>query len=116
MTPLPPNAFLTGSRAYGIPHEKSDIDIVILISEEALANIFSIGPVTEDDRHYGSVETGVTIRHDNLNLIFVATTQQFNCWKDGTNHLKSIAPVTRDEAVAYFAPFLEKLQGKKKVT
>jgi hypothetical protein len=98
-------AFLTGSRAYGMPTDASDIDIVILIEKQALCKIFELGPVTEEDMHYDSAETGVTLRYENLNLIFVASLGQYDAWKKGTLELVKISPVSRDYAVKHFEQY-----------
>lgn len=114
MIPLPPKnaAFLTGSRAYGIPKENSDIDVVILITKEALSKIFEYGPVTPDDAHYGSAETGVSLRIGNLQLIFVASQAQYDAWLKGTKELKAKSPVTRDEAIEHFKQYWSTLNPK----
>lgn len=113
---IPPKnpAFLTGSRAYGKPTPESDIDIVILITKEALGKIFELGPVTTEDTHYGSAETGVTLRYGNLNLIFVASQAQYNAWKQGTDELREVAPVSKDEAIKHFQQYWDILSPKKK--
>lgn len=83
--------FLTGSHAYGKPHENSDIDIVVWVENTKLRGLLE--------------ENGYPIRFGNLNLILVDSEDQWEAWQQGTKDLLIRAafgkPVTRDEAVEH---------------
>lgn len=80
------NAFLTGSHAYGIPRPDSDIDIVMLVDDELykLLNATYTGP----------------IKDGKVNLIPFTNKIRYECWLKATEYLKTIAPVSREMAVA----------------
>jgi hypothetical protein len=95
-------AFLTGSRAYGIPRYDSDIDLVIRTEE--MQKLSELGEVIES--YEGE---SASIRFGKLNIIACATDRLFNLWFEGTEHLKSRKPVTRDEACTYFRELFSQL-------
>lgn len=102
-------AFITGSHAYGTPHEESDIDLVVLADGptiEKLAEVlaFEMGSAVDD--------VDASIKLGKLNLIVCSTEEQWQAWHTGTEQLKARAPVTRDEAKALF----EQLLGKTSAT
>lgn len=80
-------AFLTGSVVYGIPSEKSDIDLVVL-TDEHTKNVLACD--------------GFPIRFGCLNLILLTDEEQWAIWKKGTEDLEKIKPVSRETAVAHF--------------
>ena len=91
-------SLLTGSRAYGQPTESSDVDLVILAeySELQVMSKLSNPPaVWFQDGH-------VSMRFGGLNLIGVRSPSQFDAWVTGTAYLRSISPVTREQACEYF--------------
>lgn len=65
-------AFITGSRAYGIPTSESDIDLVVRVSSSVADELRK---VSEDKD---------TIRFGRLNLIVCETDTEFAIWKIGT--------------------------------
>lgn len=95
---LPRLPFLTGSRAYGVPHNTSDVDIVM----------FCPGPLdlSHIEYVYGQPkQTGThqwTVRAGELNLIICTNEATYDTWKNGTAYLKSFGTVTREVACAYF--------------
>lgn len=82
------NAFITGSRVYGIPREDSDIDLVVLVDETTRDNL----RLLRDNHDAFKVTFG------RLNLVLVTTTKEFEAWKQGTEELKALSPVTREFA------------------
>jgi len=89
------NSFLTGSHAYGTPNEKSDVDMVVLVTEK------------ERNILLANTDTGGSkIMFGKLNLIILskdvpAEVEQFLLWKKGTEDLIARRPVTRDFAIQY---------------
>lgn len=89
------NSFLTGSQVYGTPTEKSDVDMVVLVSEKD-RNIL----LANSDKGTSKIVFG------KLNLIILskdnpAEVEQFLLWKKGTEDLIARRPVTRDFAINY---------------
>jgi len=84
------NAFITGSHAYGVPHDKSDVDLAILCSDGTAETLAK----TKEDVP--------SVRFGNLNLLVFTSTIKFNLWKKVTEELIQRRPVTRVEACAHF--------------
>ncbi len=94
------NAFITGSQVYGIPTDKSDIDVVVKMSPEDMINLCSLAG-KDDVLEYGDGQT--SIRFGKLNLIICYDDgPRFNNWKKGTEELKQTKPNTRDHAIFVF--------------
>lgn len=89
-----PRAFLTGSRRYGTPREDSDYDVVALVDPKAF-HVLS-AKFKHTDRSPGNLKIG------DLNLIMVRTDEEFDMWKETTERLERMGPVTHDEAVNEF--------------
>ncbi len=86
------NAFITGSYAYGTPHEESDIDLVICMDG---------GTIDSENLWYLS-ESSNTCRFGKLNLIILAP-DRFEDWKKVNDELMERGyDVPREEAVAAF--------------
>ena len=90
------HSFLTGSQVYGTPDELSDIDLVVLVSKE------------EKDFLFSKSEHNSKLMFGNLNIIaldkdYQPDVEKYNAWKQGTEHLKSIKPVTREFAIEHFS-------------
>lgn len=84
-------AFLTGSRAYGKSTAESDIDIVMMVSEQTRSDLFYMA------RSNGS--TG-SIYLDNVNIIALCDPRQYDAWWAGTQTLCTRQEkASRDEAV-----------------
>jgi hypothetical protein len=108
------NAFLTGSRAYGTPHEKSDIDLVVMMDESELDRLLNVAcdsSNSEAIEQYNS-ETAC-LRFGNLNLLIVTRREDYDAWWEGTTELTARSPVTRDEAVAVFQAKREANKAKR---
>lgn len=86
------SAFVTGSRAYGTPRDDSDLDLVILVTQEVSDELFK----------HGKTETG-TCRFGMLNLICFTSEEDYFGWKDVTNKLIKQKPVSREFAIEQFA-------------
>lgn len=106
-------AFLTGSYAYGTPHNLSDYDIVIPNDDENLLRAFSeMLPSTDtgsgDDNDLSLIfcnfEGTITI-----NLI-VLPRPKYEAWKEATEYLVKQKPVTKEFAIQVIDKY-EKLYG-----
>lgn len=97
-------AFITGSYAYGKPDRRlhqSDIDLVIFCDEETKALLRTHG--------------GVKMRFGKLQVIPCTNETEYAIWHEGTEKLKTEAPVMRERAVAVFEA-LEAEAGTNRVT
>lgn len=96
-------AFITGSHAYGKPHEGSDVDLVLRVDDSTRADLIRLlaadGSVENSDYEAGEV---IQFKVGSLNLLLCVTDEQYSTWVIGTQQLKAIAPVTRDFAVETF--------------
>lgn len=87
-----PAAFVTGSRKYGVPHENSDLDLVVMVSKEDFPLLSSVAdhkPNGIDDNghpHYDD-DAGHPFRFGRLNLLVCDEPDQWSNWKDGTDAL-----------------------------
>ena len=98
-----PMAFLTGSHAYGTPHDDSDVDLVVLVTEEDFEKIRNLaeGPKEMDDQY---VKNGsCSLRFGNLNLLCFFSRERYKKWKETTKDLMKRAPVTRRFACDFFS-------------
>ncbi len=98
------NAFLTGSRAYGLSHPGSDTDIVVLVDQQTLDALLALTIFNSRDnpgpRDPGSGDaSSASMRFGNLNLIATTSKSEFDAWYEGTRRLMAEAPVTREQAV-----------------
>lgn len=86
-------AFITGSRAYGKPAPKSDVDLVLFCTDETRAVL----KANADKPRPGEDES--VIRYGKLNVIACTDERQWAAWFVGTQSLRlSGSPVDRDEA------------------
>ena len=92
--------FVTGSYAYGTPKKKSDLDIVVLANNKFWSQIAIL--CEERGKNPGADYPESSVYLGGLNLIRCQNEDQYNLWKQGTEELIEIAPVTRKEAVAHF--------------
>lgn len=99
-------AFLTGSRAYGMPRGGSDIDLIVFTNKECLDTLIELA----DDRTTGSGGDTGSLRFGRLNLICVTDPLDYQAWEEGTEKLISRKPVTRDEAIGVFRRLFDKAQ------
>ena len=102
-------AFLTGSRVYGTPGPKSDVDLVILADKatiNALRKLEDKILLNADGKIQAETNTpskvgyqSASIRFGNLNLIVVMDQDEFDCWRLATKALETEKPVTKQRAV-----------------
>lgn len=97
--------FLTGSRAYGIPTDKSDWDLVVRLSDEDFLELVqaarAAAPNVDQSSDYVG-KSGRSLRVGPLNLLCCLNDAQYECWEEGTAILKDRAPVTREQAIEVF--------------
>jgi hypothetical protein len=110
-----PTSFLTGSRVYGTPRADSDIDLVVLMSGDALCKLIEIAESQDSLGASGGeqYEDGRSLRFGKLNLLCVTQERHFNAWRIGTEELEHMKPVTRDFAIEHLAAIRRKagIQG-----
>lgn len=98
-------SFITGSYAYGTPTKDSDIDLVVLVSQETIEKLRKLKDdkfkLAESSSGYKLSESAV-MQFGKLNLLCVTSKKAFKTWKIGTEVLRSKSPVTREEAVDTF--------------
>lgn len=93
------NAFLTGSRAYGLPTDKSDIDLVAYVDQRTFDVLVDLLGDPNPNPQSGGNDVSASIRVGKLNLILHTSENAFNAWQEGTDELIARSPVTREEAV-----------------
>ena len=99
-------AFVTGSCAYGEPSSKSDIGLVIFVSDRDLDRLLAFCPASSLEEY--SPEQGVSLRFEKLNLLCCTNVTAYEAWKQGTKELKKKSPVTRHFAIK----FMNKIRAK----
>jgi len=90
-------AFVTGSQVYGTPTEESDIDLVVLVSDEQYSKLVKLSNGMGENTGPRSYPQ---IRFGKLNLIALSDDVVWKAWRDATRSLEKIKPVSRDDAVA----------------
>jgi hypothetical protein len=97
------NAFLTGSRAYGLPSAESDTDIVVLVDGVTMDALLAMTVGTRENpdlrEQCSGDESSMSFRFGKLNLIATTNPREFNAWHEGTQQLRTESPVTRGRAV-----------------
>ncbi len=98
-------SFVTGSQVYGTPHPDSDIDLVVLVSCEDLGRLTQAAQAGSGFGAPGGTqyEDGLSLRFGGLNLLCVTQQKHFDIWKQGTESLIAMKPVTREFAVQFLA-------------
>ena len=85
--------FVTGSRVYGRPTMVSDIDLVLLVSDEDRKLLTDFSDITDKK----------SIRYGNLNLIFCETEHDLECWRIARKRClelcHSIGSLTREQSI-----------------
>jgi predicted nucleotidyltransferase len=98
-------AFLTGSRAYGVPREDSDIDLVVYIDPSELTKLAeALGTDVNDDNSYAP---SMSVVEGRLNLVIVSEPEEYDTWLAVTDSLKKQAPVSKEQAVEAFQKALK---------
>lgn len=93
-------AILTGSRAYGIPTEESDIDLVIFCSPAVKLLL---------EKHKDEL-TGNAVRYGKLNLIPCDRQEDYDAWKVGTLACERNQPCDRETAKKLFISIIPSKQ------
>lgn len=97
-------AFVTGSRRYGTPTKTSDIDLVVLTDDnddeliDLLSNAADEGSAPDENEVGQNEGRWASLRFGDLNLILVDK-GLYRAWKDATDELVAMKPVTRDQAI-----------------
>lgn len=110
----------TGSRCYGKPTEKSDVDWVIVCDKPTerslteMANMIATayGEETTDANYYGHGQSTIALRMGPLNLILVRTELQWRVWRQGTMNLirmRKDSDFGREFAINHFAAIMNTL-------
>lgn len=111
-------AFITGSHAYGRPNKSSDVDLVILVSEEDLKILKEEADESNnwecEGRYKEHAPQASCLRFGFLNLIVCTTQEQYDLWLKGTRRLKKKGPVKRSEACYLFAKLRALVSGSDK--
>ncbi len=109
-------SFLTGSRIYGSPTKKSDLDLCILVSKSEAQIIKSYSDaesISLTERGYN--DDVFTCRYGMLNIIMFTDESMFDVWQNATKFCINRKPVTRDfaKAVIIFRQEMAKHEKKK---
>lgn len=103
------NPFITGSHAYGIPHNDSDIDMVALVSDKDLKRLIETSDQGVDQESDNYLEAGgLSLRFGKMNLICVLSPKLYRVWKRTTRKLQKQKPVSRAFAIRYMKKEREK--------
>lgn len=89
-------AFITGSHAYGEPHDKSDVDVVIPATLWLCRELVDKLDLDEQADYQNDVQQ-LKVLDDKLNLIFVDQ-REWHAWWEGTQLLIAEKPATRARA------------------
>lgn len=105
-------AFVTGSRAYGKPSDRSDIDLVVFCEDEAIETLYAVVNGVAGEESDGGPENG-SFMAGRVNLICTSCPITFAVWKEGTETLKRRAEIeerhiTRKEAISHFRSLRKK--------
>lgn len=92
-------SFLTGSHAYGTPYAESDIDLVVLVTNEETCQLADFADQVCGDERSGGDDAAASMRFGKLNLICVTNEGEYDAWRRATEDLIGRRPVTREEAV-----------------
>lgn len=112
------NAFITGSHAYGIPDADSDLDLVILLSDDDFTLLcgFYVAKGGEGlDLSYLSDDScGISLRFGELNILCVNDARDWETWRKGTHDLVAMKPVSRETAVEVFQRLRKEEAGRRR--
>lgn len=96
--------FVTGSQAYGYVHPDSDVDVVVLMEEdEDRQRLFDYVDRSKNVRTgVYNWRCGYSVRLHDVNFLVCETTEEYDCWREGTEQCVSEAPIQRRRAVQVF--------------
>lgn len=92
--------FITGSRAYGVPHTGSDVDLVVLVDQNTYCQLRDQADTIRSADEYDERDIA-TLYFGRLNLICVGDEGMFEVWRKATEFLKTKSPVSRQKAMDY---------------
>lgn len=101
--------FFTGSRVYGEPKESSDVDMVMLVTEDE-ANM--LRPLADTRGGSADVKGDFSLKFGRMNVLTMTSVAKFNAWLTATEKLIDRRPVTRDEAVKLIEHYEEQFNAK----
>jgi len=98
--------FLTGSHRYGKPTAESDIDLVVLITDDQITlEHLVLKSYTAKDNSPNSI--GESIRYGKLNLIICTTDESYMQWYSATALCCLEMPVTKEHAKEIFSTVMK---------
>lgn len=92
-------SFVTGSHAYGTPNENSDIDLVVFVDPNDTFKLIEHADSNNGCSNGSGGPDDVSLRFGKLNLIVLADEEKFHLWKEATDALIGLRPVSRERAV-----------------
>lgn len=94
--------FITGSRAYGMPTEASDLDLVIRVTDGQYAALKALADEESGLRECTNFypPSSAPLRFGKLNLLCCMTDDRYDQWSRALQKCKQEAPITRDRAIA----------------
>lgn len=87
------SAFVTGSQVYGTPRPDSDIDIKVFMFPRSQADINLLGSLADE-----YVAEYNLVRFGKLHMQLITDPIEFTAWREATERLRSMKPVTNREA------------------
>ena len=108
------SAFLTGSRAYGTPTDKSDTDVVVLMDKQTAEAFLALADKQSETHTVYNDDCDTSLRFGKLNLIICYAYEVFEAWHRCTTELIKCRPVSRDEAKTVLQPLCRAAQAQAK--
>ncbi len=106
-----PEAFLTGSRAYGKPGKGSDVDLVVFTDLATASRLLDMADNSEGLKNLEEAGySSRSLRFGSLNLLVTTDENEYKAWQEGTALLvarkaRTNKPVSRTKAVDTFNDF-----------
>lgn len=94
------HAILTGSRVYGTPKKKSDLDVAMLLTKKEMALMRKMADEVQETDYDTGDTTSLSLRFGRLNVIALTCPVAFAVFQKALTLLGRDAPVSRDDAVA----------------
>jgi hypothetical protein len=88
-------SFITGSHAYGIPTEDSDIDIAVCLTRDEIVKLWQMSD-SKSKLMFGKINLVCFNFDDEEDM------QRFEKWKTTNDSLVAKRPVTKEEAIQAF--------------
>lgn len=106
-------AFITGSRAYGLPRDDSDIDLVIRCDDATASALVAVLADESDESDGYDNDKRIQVRAGQCNLMLCRDDDAYEVWRRGTEALRDEAMlaesgcVSRERAVEVFKALRE---------